>query len=289
MIKMPKSIFTTIILTILPAFALSKTLSTNYQHAEHTIELSAKEGNQQDIVEFYESGKLIGKYSNLIINETSLSSTLVRLAGGGLALEIDSNGSRNKFHIIVPIKVVANKLYVNCIYKTAYDSVDEVRSVGTSCKKTDLGKFDVSGAINDDGMISYSNKPTWLKTISLPACVNPVGLDYGTYHAARCSDKGISDSMNQIITIFDKNGNVVFSISGYEFIPQENGLNFALIADLQTESIFFWRKPPLPIRKRFGSSYTGWNGKDRESIHRRLHSWRNQRMFEMSLCLCWEK
>lgn len=91
MIKILKSILTTIILTILPTFAFSKTLSTGYQHAGHTMELSVKEGSQKDMVEFYESGKLIGKYRNLTINETSLSSTLARLAGGGLALEIDSN------------------------------------------------------------------------------------------------------------------------------------------------------------------------------------------------------
>ncbi|MFL9907662.1 hypothetical protein [Paraburkholderia sp. RL17-337-BIB-A] len=236
---MLKLIFGTIILSILPIFAFSETLSTAYQHAGHAIELSAKEASRQGVVEFYESDKLIGKYSNLIINETSLSSTVVSLAGGSLALAIDSNGSRNKFHIIAPIRETAQKLYVNCIYKTAYDAVDEVRSVGMSCKKTELRKFDVSGAINDDGMISYSDKPTWLKTISPSTCANAVGLDFGIYRAARCSDNGVSDSKDQKITIFDKNGNVVFSISGYEFIPLPNGTNFSLMADLQTESIIF--------------------------------------------------
>jgi hypothetical protein len=141
-------------------------------HDSRTSDVVIKERHRLDSTELYEKRKLIDTYSNLTTNETSLYSGVEPLAGRGLSLVIDSNGSRNKFHIIAPISHSGNKFYVNCAYKTRYDAVDEVRSVGTWCNKTELSKVDVSKMIDDKGMILYSDKPKWLKAIPHSTCPN---------------------------------------------------------------------------------------------------------------------
>lgn len=118
----------------------------------------------------------------MIIEQPAFSSDVVALAGGGLAVEIDSDGSRNKFHIIAPVRKVGGRFYVDCVYKSAYDSVDEARSAGTFCRNIELGKFDVSAAINDDGLKFYAKDYAWLKSIAPSSCANAVGFEYGHYH-----------------------------------------------------------------------------------------------------------
>lgn len=44
----------------------------------------------------------------MIVEKPAFSSDVVALAGGGLAVEIDSDGSRNKFHIIAQLEKLAD-------------------------------------------------------------------------------------------------------------------------------------------------------------------------------------
>jgi hypothetical protein len=187
----------------------------------------------------YEGEKSIGKFKNLIVDQPTLSSNVVVLAGGGLGIEIDSDGSRNKYHVVVPIRKIDERLYVGCIYKSVYDSVEGTRSVGTSCEKMELSKFDISGAIGADGLKAYSSGYTWLKGIAAASCPSAVGIEYGNYHVVRCSAEGASDIHKQKIIVFNKQGAVIFSVSGYEFIPGDDGADFILTTDLSNQTVMF--------------------------------------------------
>jgi hypothetical protein len=221
-----------------PLFASAETLKLDFHHGDHQYTAIITERTRADSVLFYEDDKLLGKFENLVLKESSLTSALVTVAGGGVALEIDSEGSRNKFHVIAPISLIDGKLYVECIYKTAYDAVDETRSVGTTCKKVELGQFDVSSAINDDGLISYTDQYAWLKSISPGLCINPVGLEVASYRVARCAVGGVSDTKSEKIVVFNNQDKLLFSTAGYELIPKENSTGFMLTSDRQNQIIF---------------------------------------------------
>lgn len=211
--------------------------------------------NKTGEAEIYEGEKLQGKYKNLIVNESSLSSNLVPLVGGGLAIEIDSEGSRNKFHIIAPINIIEGRLYVDCVYRTFYDSVDETRSVGSSCKRVELGSFDVAAAISDDGMITYSGGKNWLKKIQHTTCANPTGLEYGNFIFVRCSADGASDTKNQKVIILEKTGKPLATLVGCELIPKIDGFRFEIISGLKNQTIVLSGDVRGLSKEMVGSSY----------------------------------
>jgi len=188
---------------------------------------------------FLGDGKVLGNYENLVLNQSSLTSALVTVEGEGVAVQIDSDGSRNKFHVIAPISLMDGKPYVDCVYKTVYDAVDEIRSVGASCKKIALEKFDVHSVINDDGLIVYTDKYDWLKSISGDICINPVGLEIASYRVARCGVDGVSDTKKQRIMVFSNQDKLLFSIVGYELIPKISRAEFVLVSDFGNNVIIF--------------------------------------------------
>jgi hypothetical protein len=222
-----------------PFFASAETLKLDFNRGDHQYKAVITERAHAGSALFYEDDKLLGRYENLILNEPSLTSAIVTVAGGGVALEIDSEASRNKFHVIAPISVIDGTLQVDCIYKTAYDAVDETRSVGTACKKIELGKFDIHSAINDDGLIFYTDEYDWLKSIPRDFCVNPVGVEVASYRVARCSVDGVSDTKNEKIMVSNSQGELLFSIVGYELIPQKNDTGFILNSTLKNQIIVF--------------------------------------------------
>jgi hypothetical protein len=248
---MLKNIICVLIAVVFPLFVSAETLKLDFHRGGHQYEAVSTERDQAGSILFYEDNKLLGKYENLILNESSLTSGLVTVAGDGYALEIDSEGSRNKFHVVVPINLIAGKLYVDCVYKSVYDSVDEARSVGTVCKKVELGKFDISSAINDDGLISYTDKYSWLK--SMPHdCANPVGLENALYKIVKCSVDEASDTKNEKIMVFDNQDKLLFSVVGYELVPKQNDTKFILTSDLQNQIVLlngelkcFLKKPNI--------------------------------------------
>jgi hypothetical protein len=117
----------------------AETLVVDIGHDGHADKAIVSQQGHAGTVAIYEDAKLVGKFDNLIVDQPALSSNVITLTGGGLAIEIDSDGSRNKFHMIAPIRKSDGRFYVDCMYKSIYDSVDETISVGTSWAKVDLG------------------------------------------------------------------------------------------------------------------------------------------------------
>jgi hypothetical protein len=236
---MLKNLIATLLTVVLPVCASAETLLQDIGHDGHVDKAVISQQEHDGTLTIYEDEKTIGKFNNLIVDQPALSSDVVALAGGGLAIEIDSDGSRNKYHVVAPISKIDGRLYVGCVYKSVYDSVEGARSVGTSCEKMELSRFDVSGAINADGLKAYSSDYMWLKKIASTSCPNAVGLEYGSYHIARCSAEGVSDTRKQKIIVFDKQGAPIFSVVGYEFIPGRDGMEFVLSNDLSNQTVMF--------------------------------------------------
>ncbi|MEK6421141.1 MAG: hypothetical protein V4801_16215 [Burkholderia gladioli] len=188
-------------------------------------------------VYFYKNGRLIGTYDNLIVNQPSLTSTLVPVVGGGVALEVESNGSGSKYDILVPINFIDGKLYTECLYKSVYDSVEEERSVGATCRRQGLHQFDVDSAINSVNLFLYSAKHNWLESLPPGSCPNAVGLEIGSYRIARCAQGGASETIKQKIIVLDQKNKPFLSVEGYELIPLKDGFAFALTANLKNDVV----------------------------------------------------
>jgi hypothetical protein len=192
----------------------------------------------KNFVEISQSNRILGKFDNLIVNEPSLSSTIIPMSGGGIAIYADSDGSRNKFHLLVPVYKTKNRLYINCIYKTVYDSVDEKKSVGTTCQNQNLDQFDLSSAINEKDIFTFDASHDWLEKLSLKSCKNPEGFIYGNYYIVRC-DSNREGNSEASTTVFKRSGEIVFSVTGYNFIPNIDGDKFILNSDSFEKTILF--------------------------------------------------
>lgn len=236
---MLKNIVAVLMLVTLPYLASAETLSVDVGHDGQIDKVIVSQEGHSGLVEIYENGVLAGKFNNLIVDQPAISSDVVALAGGGLAIEIESEGSRNKYHIISPISKEGGKFYINCNYKTVYDSVDQTRSVGTSCKRVELAKFDVSAAIADEGLMLYRQDLEWLKRVAPFSCKSAVGLEYGGYRIVRCAAEGVADTKKQKIIVFDRRNELLFSIPGYELIPRGDGSGFVLSANLPESVVNF--------------------------------------------------
>jgi hypothetical protein len=236
---MLKNLLVALAIVTLPGFVSAETLLLDLGHDGHTERAVVSYEERAGTVAIFDNGKLLGKFDNLIVDQPALSSGVLALAGGGLAIEIESDGSRNKFHIVAPVIKRAGRLYVDCVYKSVYDSVGKTRSVGSLCGKVELGKFDVSDVVNDDGMKLYRKGYEWLKRMAPTSCANAVGFEYGNYRIARCSMDGVSDTRKQRIVVLDKQGETLLSLVGYELIPQHDGSSFLLSSDLQDQAVVF--------------------------------------------------
>src|ERR1700754_4629560 len=89
-----------------------------------TYETRENSYNQIELVSVYKNDKLLGTYDNLVVDTLSVSSVLVSVAKGGIAILIESNGSRNHYSILAPIVLINGKLYVECLYKNVYDTIE---------------------------------------------------------------------------------------------------------------------------------------------------------------------
>ncbi|MFX1686028.1 hypothetical protein PWR05_15710 [Paraburkholderia sp. A2RI-6] len=236
---MLRSLVVILMMVVTSGLVSAETLVVDIGHDGHADKAIVSQQGHAGTVAIYEDAKLVGKFDNLIVDQPALSSNVITLTGGGLAIEIDSDGSRNKFHMIAPIRKADGRFYVDCIYKSIYDSVDETISVGTSCAKLDLGKLDVSSAINDNGLKHYGADHVWLKEIPAATCSNAVGFEYSNYRIARCAADGASDTRKQKIVAYDKQGKTLFSVAGYELIPGADGKRFLLTGDLQAKTVVF--------------------------------------------------
>jgi len=120
--------------------------------------VSAEESN--DVLHIYKEGKKSGKFGNLEINEPNISSYVIQSMDDELAVRIETAGSRNEYSVLAPIVKRNGNLFVNCVYKSIYDSVDGSRLAGSSCRWIPLEKFDPESAINDSGLLRYKSGST---------------------------------------------------------------------------------------------------------------------------------
>jgi hypothetical protein len=212
----------------------------------------AKENN--DAAHLYRKFQKSGKFSNLEINEPNVSSHVVQLAGGGLAVEMETNGSRSEYSAIAPIVKHNGSLFVNCLYKAIYDSIDGSRLVGSSCNHVSLEKFDPESALDDSGLLRYKSGYKWLGRIFQKKCPVLRGIEYGNYMIALCAKSAAPIPKDETVAIINKSGNVLFLISGYTFIPGMNLNNFILYKDENTRTSFFIVK--FDCLKQFKAGYS---------------------------------
>jgi hypothetical protein len=139
------------VIAIMPSQGYAVMVKFAFSPSKHVYEAKITSTDDANLVSFYDGDKFLGTYENLIVNETSFWSGIVPTVDGGVALVIETNASRSKYNALVPIELHGGKLYVRCIYKEAYDAVEQVKFNGTSCEKQDLKLFDVF-SVNDKGL-----------------------------------------------------------------------------------------------------------------------------------------
>lgn len=202
-------------------------------HASITFE--KKDGS----IYISKDGRQLGSFGNLSVEESELWSDVFTAADGSLLIAISSNGSRDKFEVVVPIVENGDKLFTDCAYKSVYDSVDGGRSVGTSCKLTPLDKFDAESAINDENLLVYRSSYQWLKRLSVLGCWVLKGIEYASHKVALCSKSDSPDPKTDKTVVLDEGGHVVFTAVGYEFFPAGKGNGYALYANVDPHQILF--------------------------------------------------
>jgi hypothetical protein len=192
-----------------------------------------------NLVSIYEKGNFLGAYTNLVIDTPSISSYLVFLVNGGMALSIETSGSKNHYSILVPITIIGGELYVECLYKRVYDTVDHSILVGSVCEMKKLREFDVLAAVNEDGLFAYSINHRWLRGLRRKNCTNVAGLEIGRYRVVRCNHGDPTSTKQNEIIVFDSKMKVLFSMMGYELIPDKSRSGFLMEADLKDGVLIF--------------------------------------------------
>jgi hypothetical protein len=222
--------------------AYAEDIVTDIGHNGHVDHVTISNGANGKIVKIYDGQKLLGSFDNLIVDQSSISSTIVPMLGGGIAISGDSDGSRDKYHIVAPIYKNGDKFFVRCVYKAVYDSVDENRSVGSTCENTELSKFDISNAITSNGLMAYKDDQDWLKGFSIKNCKDPSGFKYDDYYVIRCSPAGAGDVKNASVTLADSSKSILFTLTGFDIFPDQalGPGGFFLNADLLDQTIPFY-------------------------------------------------
>jgi hypothetical protein len=154
----------------------AQTFDLSDQKTSNTLQLKIEREGERNVVQLYNGDMPLKRYENLLESQSTLDSNLVHLVGGGVALEINSEGSRRKYHVIVPIDVSGGALYTDCAFKSVYDAVDQSRLVGTLCKKTPLEKFVVDETVNDVGLLSFVDNNSTGQVTRTNECDLPVFL-----------------------------------------------------------------------------------------------------------------
>jgi hypothetical protein len=195
-----------------------------------------------DIVSIRNGDREMGRFSNLIVDESSVYSSISSTADGGLVLSISSNASRNKYEIVIPIMEREGKLFTNCIYKSVYDAVDGGRSIGTSCALTPLKNFDIFSAISDRDLHSYVDVKTPIGQPNSERCPDSRELDggprYSAYRVVLCGRKKGQNAGEEETIVLDHSGNTLFSVIGYIFFPEGNN-GYALYASAGERPVVF--------------------------------------------------
>ena len=206
---------------------LAGTIDANFNNPRNPIKAGIN--NEDGIARFMKEGHEIESFSNLIINEPSISSTIVPTTSNGVAIIVSTTGSRTKYDAIIPIYFNGNSFYVDCAYKSSYDSVDGIASSGTSCQHALLKDLDIPGVINEDQMQSYQDGTPQELRLKIHDCTSPQSRLNGEIYEVNCGSDPSTISSGKTM-IFNKNGDLVFTTNNYNFVYQGNG-EFVLYAE----------------------------------------------------------
>ncbi|MDR6482004.1 hypothetical protein [Paraburkholderia terricola] len=161
---------------------------------------------------------LLGRFPNVLLSNGAMSSIVEKSTTGTPLIRIVTDGSRNKYDIVVPIIEVDGKPYTDCVYKSVFDSNDGSRSVGVSCSLKPLRQFDPEAAVNEGHLLKYRKGFHWLRDAVARDCATPLGIEYGSYHIALCADQPYPDPSHETTIVYGENGRRIFSVRGYEII-----------------------------------------------------------------------
>lgn len=231
MIEMLKRLLCVMFLTAYPLLTLSKVISISVVESSSNKPFVMKLDAAKTKVGLYEGAHLLKQYDNLIRNNSTLSSSLVPVVGGGVAIQIESEGSRRKYRMLVPIELSGRTLFSDCVMKSVYDSVDDSRSVGMVCKRIPLEKFDIDLAINDEGLKTYIAKNPQASNDRREECQFLSSFEVAQDIVESCDVDGPSDQKNMVVRLSSNSGRKLFSLAGFEFIPS-SGDQFSLISEL---------------------------------------------------------
>lgn len=223
-------------LAFFPYMLFSQTGKNIIDPREH-YDVTFEEDIQNNLVTIYERSNPIGTFNNILRNKGSINSELIRLTGGDIALRIESEGSRYKYDIFAPISIINHHLYIECILKKVYDSIEERIYTGSVCGHTDLAKFDIDSSITEDGLYLYEDINPNLKYKKINECTRPSGFDFGNNFVINCPTKN-KKSIDNVTYIANKKGEIIFSITGYEFFANQDGNTFFIKKDLYDQSIY---------------------------------------------------
>ncbi|WP_250468782.1 hypothetical protein [Caballeronia sp. GAFFF2] len=215
----------------------AQTFDLSDQKTSNTLQLKIEREGERNVVQLYNGDMPLKRYENLLESQSTLDSNLVHLVGGGVALEINSEGSRRKYHVIVPIDVSGGALYTDCAFKSVYDAVDQSRLVGTLCKKTPLEKFVVDETVNDVGLLSFVDNNSTGQVTRTNECTQAKSLKFAHHSIFLCS-RNDPESGSRSIHITDAEGKSLISLVGFDFIPGP-GDRFALVANAEANAIVF--------------------------------------------------
>jgi hypothetical protein len=196
-------------------FASVLIFSPAFSAPTETLSFSTKDS----VLFLYSGGKNIGRFSNVLVSNAAMLSSVENSTTGTPLIKIVTDGSRNKYNVTIPIIEIDGVPYTNCAYKSVFDSNDESRSVGVSCSLTPLRQFDPESAVSEKGLIKYRTEFNWLRDAVAKNCTTPIGIEYGSYRIALCAKEGDPDPSGESTIVFDKKGKIIFSVRGYELIP----------------------------------------------------------------------
>jgi len=237
---MLKRIFAAVTLLILLNDSSAALLFEGVGYNENQVQVKVKGPKNVSLVNSSRIAALREDYHNLTVDMPSISSELISVFGGGIAVVIVSDGSRYKYHITAPIHRNNNRLSINCVFKSVYDSVDERDFVGSTCAYVSLRKLDIMNLVNEKNLFLYSPDHKWLAKLPLKDCGNRVGFVYGDYYVVRCKPDYSNYANEPVEFLLDQSGTTVFSSVGYRFFPVGENDTFALQAQLHDRAFVFY-------------------------------------------------
>ncbi|MGF6609955.1 hypothetical protein OKW45_004877 [Paraburkholderia sp. WSM4175] len=244
-------------------FALALISSLAFSAPTSALSFSTKD----DILSIFRDGKNLGQFSNVVVSNAAMSSSVEKSTTGEPLIKIVTDGSRDKYDITIPIIEREGVPFTDCAYKSVFDSNDGNRSVGVSCSLAPLRQFDPEATVNEEHLLKYRTGLDWLRNVVAKDCAAPQGIEYGSYRIALCAKQAYPDPAQETTIVFNEKAQKLFSVRGYELIP--GGISrgeFAFVGASGESTTLYVSSldcmlSPIPSEK--ASSKTGTIGKYR--------------------------